>query len=93
MDFKTRWDISILAPLAGRDVPGAVGRGQRVISILAPLAGRDSSRSAARAKALEFQSSRPLRGATLWPRAITSGQNKFQSSRPLRGATLTVSQL
>ena len=58
--------ISILAPLAGRDHsrPPAPG-GELVISILAPLAGRDFGNVRCAVDGNEFQSSRPLRGATI----------------------------
>ena len=80
------------------------------ISIHAPLAGRDLSPASRPDISIEFQSTRPLRGATFSltplgvfslnfnPRApcgarrISSQMNttpaEFQSTRPLRGATL-----
>ena len=58
--------ISILAPRAGRDV---VFRRdidyEEYISILAPRAGRDSATYSAPTTISAFQSSRPVRGATL----------------------------
>ena len=41
--------------------------------------------------ALEFQSTRPLRGAT-YPTALRRRRDSFQSTRPLRGATISPSR-
>ena len=64
----TRWldrAISIHAPLAGRDDPAALAaKATTAISIHAPLAGRDPQKHSASAHQSEFQSTRPLRGAT-----------------------------
>ena len=57
-------DISIHAPLAGRDVRTCPLFGGKNISIHAPLAGRDNSRFELDCKLHQFQSTRPLRGAT-----------------------------
>ena len=56
------------------------------ISIHAPLAGRDTPVLDVWVVASEFQSTRPLRGATSY-RANHRNQTGFQSTRPLRGAT------
>ena len=60
-----RWQISILAPRAGRDL---CGTGQsppaQEISILAPRAGRDIIQQSKTLASEIFQSSRPVRGAT-----------------------------
>ena len=58
--------ISIHAPLAGRDAASIVlGSLSAYISIHAPLAGRDKSSALNSIDQLKFQSTRPLRGATL----------------------------
>ena len=58
--------ISIHAALAGRDEsPGADGGAGRRISIHAALAGRDFVHPAIPAECRQFQSTRPLRAATL----------------------------
>ena len=74
------------APCGARPARGPSRRGCRSISIHAPLAGRDRGSSPAMDGPLVFQSTRPLRGATLSPfgDGLSSG---FQSTRPLRGAT------
>ena len=59
------------------------------ISTHAPLAGRDHGRRAAHLGGLQFQPTRPLRGATEAIRAATE-RAKFQPTRPLRGATAKV---
>ena len=56
------------------------------ISIHAPLAGRDRLTSGRLLPTSLFQSTRPLRGATLLT-GIAPGMCLFQSTRPLRGAT------
>ena len=56
--------ISIHAPLAGRDRLGAPLVGVPHISIHAPLAGRDGDGDPDTDEDKEFQSTRPLRGAT-----------------------------
>ena len=61
------------------------------ISIHAPLAGRDRGLLRVTGLDLLFQSTRPLRGATMVNRIIGFA-DKFQSTRPLRGATLNLSQ-
>ena len=58
--------ISIHAPLAGCDLRGdAAGVAQGGISIHAPLAGCDPTTPAAHVTTLLFQSTHPLRGATV----------------------------
>ena len=64
-DAVEKGRISIHAPLAGRDVGlHALPLLDGLISIHAPLAGRDIGVPAAAAALMEFQSTRPLRGAT-----------------------------
>ena len=78
--------ISIHAPLAGRDQLARLFTPEQMISIHAPLAGRDCRGPCMLRIAKQFQSTRPLRGATV---ACTAGIMMFifQSTRPLRGAT------
>ena len=78
--------ISIHAPHAGRDeaIPC-----QQWLSVhfnpRAPCGARQFCTKTARAQIL-FQSTRPMRGATLAD-ARLDGQERFQSTRPMRGAT------
>ena len=78
--------ISIHAPLAGCDAILRPPAAWRVISIHAPLAGCDTTVVYLLSKLFLFQSTHPLRGATVhfWQcvRIV-----KFQSTHPLRGAT------
>ena len=57
-----------------------------MISIHAPRAGRDDATGKVSNKMAEFQSTRPVRGATYvdW---TGKRKKKFQSTRPVRGAT------
>ena len=58
--------ISIHAPLAGRDCQQqSLAHAQTQISIHAPLAGRDRLQETIFDLKMEFQSTRPLRGATI----------------------------
>ena len=57
------------------------------ISIHAPHTGRDASAARPRYKSAEFQSTRPIRGATQ-PGHGVFYQYQFQSTRPIRGATI-----
>ena len=57
--------ISIHAPLAGSDLIPLLGHGLILISIHAPLAGSDISTPNRSRTCLQFQSTLPLRGATL----------------------------
>ena len=79
-------DISIHAPLAGRDqfVFSGIWRGR--ISIHAPLAGRDSSGPAPRRRAPDFNPRAPCGARRSRPRTAMA-LTGFQSTRPLRGAT------
>ena len=78
--------ISIHAPLAGRDNYADKLVGLIDISIHAPLAGRDKRQNDFRQNQPQFQSTRPLRGATL-AISLIKRKMRFQSTRPLRGAT------
>ena len=78
--------ISILAPLAGRDVGDCAIRAiAKDFNPRAPCGARHPGDSEFARLGL-FQSSRPLRGAT-GDTGSDNGVVKFQSSRPLRGAT------
>ena len=57
------------------------------MSIHAPHTGRDPFFSSVSLSASEFQSTRPIRGATIAFYAILDIHNEFQSTRPIRGAT------
>ena len=78
--------ISIHAPLAGCDLILKGTSLWEIISIHAPLAGCDPSTKAITYNLMQFQSTHPLRGATL-PRLDFLSQAEFQSTHPLRGAT------
>ena len=56
------------------------------VSIHAPHAGRDEDSSRTIPRNFEFQSTRPMRGATEGERRVGL-HIKFQSTRPMRGAT------
>ena len=82
--------ISIHAPLAGCDirVPVAPQRVQS-ISIHAPLAGCDSGVERIELMEAIFQSTHPLRGATISLNDLVFSLI-FQSTHPLRGATFKI---
>ena len=80
--------ISIHAPRAGRDYALRKHSFYRVlISIHAPRAGRDVETLKIYTHLMEFQSTRPVRGATA-KRMCRASKVRFQSTRPVRGATL-----
>ena len=81
-----RADISIHAPHAGRDQKNRLEDWRIEISIHAPHAGRDSIEAIIHNHGQEFQSTRPMRGATR-KTGWKTGALKFQSTRPMRGAT------
>ena len=56
--------ISIHAPRAGRDQAAVAQAVEEYISVHAPRAGRDNGVISASNGVLEFQSTRPVRGAT-----------------------------
>ena len=79
--------ISILAPLAGRDLNTAPSFGaERNFNPRAPCGARRLRKDGAKV-VIVFQSSRPLRGATMRSQKRRPKRPRFQSSRPLRGAT------
>ena len=66
--------ISIHAPRAGRDGTSSKTRGRGNISIHAPRAGRDLRMAVSRPQQVRFQSTRPVRGATVpLLQVVTSG--------------------
>ena len=82
-------DFNPRAPCgARRELPGsaAILTG---ISIHAPRAGRDLRHVLGKQRHLRFQSTRPVRGATI-PISLFLSSVKFQSTRPVRGATPTI---
>ena len=85
--FRKRRGISTHAPLAGRDLRHRHTHAhERKISTHAPLAGRDLALHVGLDLRVEFQPTRPLRGATQLPSGGRSPA-RFQPTRPLRGAT------
>ena len=86
--FVVLVQISIHAPHAGRDaiyrllLPEGLS-----ISIHAPRAGRDHDHNGGGRPTAEFQSTRPVRGATGSGRGSHRPVDRFQSTRPVRGAT------
>ena len=81
--------ISIHAPLAGRDVRGGCSLNWEFISIHAPLAGRDKERFIT-AGPPEFQSTRPLRGATGQDRTGVGGGLYFNPRAPCGARPLSL---
>ena len=79
--------ISIHTPLAGSDVCGRISVDGEFISIHTPLAGSDDIKYDASVRQAKFQSTLPLRGATIADNAAKTTDAKFQSTLPLRGAT------
>ena len=85
--WEYRACISIHAPLAGCDDTAASDAFDLfTISIHAPLAGCDVQSYGIGSRNVAFQSTHPLRGATLLPTFSRSAMT-FQSTHPLRGAT------
>ena len=74
------------APCGARHIHVPVLVGKCTISIHAPRAGRDKGLSAQVKELKEFQSTRPVRGAT-HRRRCGDPSGEFQSTRPVRGAT------
>ena len=79
--------ISIHAPLAGRDRQDVYGdHARRNFNPRAPCGARPAIPRSSVSIAL-FQSTRPLRGATMLVRLQQHRRPQFQSTHPLRGAT------
>ncbi len=81
--------VSIHAPRAGRDgVVLCKARKPHAVSIHAPRAGRDVvARDLLGPRLGQFQSTRPVRGATTTMTRVNPTKDEFQSTRPVRGAT------
>ena len=79
--------ISIHAPHAGRDRTHLGQRAGSGISIHAPHAGRDGCFQRSAGFCVQFQSTRPMRGATFFAKPMMDLSLEFQSTRPMRGAT------
>ena len=79
--------ISIHAPRVGRDSGGQARDHKGTISIHAPRVGRDKRLTSFVQEAEEFQSTRPVWGATKLRSGYTKYRFAFQSTRPVWGAT------
>ena len=75
-------DISTHAPLAGRDREIGPSGIESYISTHAPLAGRDSVAKYGADVAVEFQPTRPLRGATASGDHLSCGGSYFNPRAP-----------
>ena len=89
-DILETFRISIHAPRAGRDSGRYQAGYTGFISIHAPRAGRDLGKLDHGGLLFLFQSTRPVRGATLVRRFPILQSSKFQSTRPVRGATINL---
>ena len=79
--------VSIHAPRAGRDrISTAAARRRRSFNPRAPCGARPGNANIVGALR-EFQSTRPVRGATQAYSRCLIDRIKFQSTRPVRGAT------
>ncbi len=85
--------ISIHAPRVGRDVSRIPHALHDIISIHAPRAGCDVPMSFSVFVASQFQSTRPVRGATERDGEKVGSAYSFQSTHPVRGATLEIHKL
>ena len=75
-------DISIHAPHTGRDAEVEKLRAELKISIHAPHTGRDQGRSRWRPCSRRFQSTRPIRGATLIADSLYVSYKYFNPRAP-----------
>ena len=80
------------APCGARRVRHSAYQAASGISIHAPHAGRDPDGNSTFTVLFRFQSTRPMRGATIVS-SQTMDFDKFQSTRPMRGATAKVNKL
>ena len=88
MDTVLTYEISIHAPLAGCDLRGQHGSMQRLaISIHAPLAGCDNNAQTVADTVQAFQSTHPLRGATVATVTITD-KDGISIHAPLAGCDM-----
>ena len=74
--------ISTHAPLAGRDYSSDARLLQKAISTHAPLAGRDEIAASLTPNLIEFQPTRPLRGATGFGNQQMTGVMDFNPRAP-----------
>ena len=79
--------VSTHAPLAGSDREGGPVAVGLDVSTHAPLAGSDRAVRVRDPRAVRFQPTLPLRGATPPSLPAVSSSNLFQPTLPLRGAT------
>ena len=76
-------EVSIHAPREGRDAKTLDDDGKAAnVSIHAPREGRDSSNEVVLAEALEFQSTRPVKGATAGTLVTVTRQGGFNPRAP-----------
>ena len=75
-------EISIHAPRAGSDLPAAMQHSRRAISIHAPRAGSDPAQLRHCAVLCRFQSTLPVRGATVCPEAREHVASDFNPRSP-----------
>ena len=85
--WRTLEWISIHAPLTGSDCDGEVYRNATDNFNPRSPYGERQHRDMRRCKKLLFQSTLPLRGATILSSKVNKRENGFQSTLPLRGAT------
>ena len=85
--YCVQYTISIHAPRAGCDQIWPHRLRGRWISIHAPRAGCDTACQASYSWSDIFQSTHPVRGATVLPEGRKAPE-EFQSTHPVRGATL-----
>ena len=78
--------VSIHAPRVGRDIWAKQGMRRPNVSIHAPRVGRDQCKPCILAEPQEFQSTRPVWGATTAMTPLETAK-LFQSTRPVWGAT------
>ena len=83
---RTESRVSIHAPRVGRDWAYHPPGTQRIVSIHAPRVGRDSGNREYAGDFYEFQSTRPVWGATYGSQDMDV-RERFQSTRPVWGAT------
>ena len=78
------------APYGARPIPPYAAKAAKRISIHAPHTGRDGISVFSGKRFHLFQSTRPIRGATISKSVKGIYELLFQSTRPIRGATLGI---
>ena len=86
-------NISIHAPLTGRDFTFCTNFSLSIISIHAPLTGRDHRKSASKKRRHTYFNPRAPYGARRQIAVADDVVHVFQSTRPLRGATFPLALL